>query len=349
MSQETSNRKDDHIRISLEREVEIGGAGFKDVHLEHNALPEINKDSIDTSCKILNHTLNAPILIDSITGGSMRGMDINRRLASAAEKCGIGIGVGSQRAALEDEDLAETYSVVREEAPKAFVYGNIGAAQLREYSTDDIERAVGMIDADAMAIHLNFTQEAAQPEGDVDAYGCIEEIKRVTEELSVPVMVKETGCGISRRTAKKLDSIDVDIINTGGKGGTSWPYIESYRADAAGNKTKAYIGKVFKGWGIPTVASTLLASKVHPYVVASGGIRNGLDVAKSVAIGARCTAAALPFLEPAMESSEAVVQRINRTIEELETAMFVTGSKNLEELSETRFRITGVMKEYLDL
>lgn len=348
MSTKTSERKDDHIRITKEEDVESKGSGFEDVVLEHDALPEIDKGKIDTSCKILGSELEAPVLIDSITGGSKRGKRLNKILAAAAENRGVGIGVGSQRAAIENEGLIETYSVVREAAPSAFIYGNIGAAQLKEYTVQDVERAVDMIDADAMAIHLNFTQESIQPEGDVNAEGCLASIEKTVEELSVPVMVKETGCGISKEVAEKLREVGVDAINVAGKGGTSWPYIESYRARASGSEIKGNMGELFKDWGIPTAASVIIASEVHDSVIASGGVRNGKDIAKSIALGAKCTAAAAPFLKAALKDEERVVEKIDSMVEGLETAMFVAGSKDLKELSNKKAKLTGDLKEYLD-
>ncbi len=348
MSNETSNRKDDHIKITKEENVDMGGAGFEDITLTHNALPEINKNKIDTSCEILGNRLETPLLIDSMTGGSERGEMINRNLAEAAEKHGIGIGVGSQRAGLEDRNLAKTYSVVREVAPTAFVYGNIGAAQLKSYTIEEVEKAVDMIDADAMAIHLNFAQESIQPEGDVDGTNCLESIERVSRDLSVPVMVKETGCGISKKTAKELKKAGVDIINTGGQGGTSWTYIESFRAAASDDFRKAMTGEVFKNWGIPTAASTIYASSVHPCVIASGGVRTGLDIAKSIAIGADASAAAGPFLEPGLKNAEAVSEKIDQMKEELKTAMFVTGSKTIKDLQNKDVKIGGCLGEYIE-
>ncbi|MFP4116517.1 MAG: type 2 isopentenyl-diphosphate Delta-isomerase [Candidatus Aenigmatarchaeota archaeon] len=347
MSDKTSSRKDDHIRITKEEDVESCNPGFKDVVLQHEALPEIDKEEIDTCCEIFGNKLQAPILIDSITGGSKRGKRINSVLASAAEKCGIGIGVGSQRAALEDESLIETYSVVREKAPSAFVYGNIGVAQLKEYETEEVERAVDMIDADAMAVHLNFTQESIQPEGDTNAKSCLQAIEKTVEELSVPVIAKETGCGISQKTAEKLKEAGVDAINVGGRGGTSWPYIESYRARAVNEERKGRMGELFRDWGIPTAASVVMARKAHNFVISSGGVRNGVDVAKSIALGARCSAAAAPFLKAALEGEEKVVETIEDMEEGLKTAMFVTGSENLEGLSEAKVRIRGKTRSYV--
>ena len=347
MSEKTSKRKDDHIRIVREKDVESGGAGFEDIVLTHNALPEINKEEIDTSCELLGNELKIPLLIDSMTGGNEQGKEINRNLAAAAEECGIGMGVGSQRAALEDESLEETYSVVREVAPSAFIYGNIGVVQLKKYNMEKIERSVEMIDADALAVHLNFIQEAVQPEGDVNARGCLEAIKNVKESLSVPIMVKETGCGISQDLAEKLDNVGVDIINVGGKGGTSWPYIESYRASANENHKKAKVGETFKDWGIPTAVSTHVSSEVHPCVIASGGIRTGLDIAKSLALGANAAAAATPFLEPGLKGKKEVINEIERMKEELEVSMLSLSSKNTEELSKVDVGLKGKVRDLI--
>src|SRR6056297_2729537 len=277
---ETADRKDDHIRIIEEEDVETSGTGFADVELVHEALPEIHRDEIDQSVTLFGHELSAPIVIESMTGGHPNTTKINRALAEAAQEMDIAMGVGSQRAGLEldDEELLESYTVVRDVAPDAFLYGNVGAAQLLEYDVDDVEQAVEMIDADAMAIHLNFLQEAVQPEGDVDARGCLDAIEHVTAELSVPVVVKETGNGISRQTARKLTAAGVDVIDVAGKGGTTWSGVEAHRASAAGADRHAKIGERFRSWGIPTAVSTVQAADVHPCVVASGGVRSGLDI-----------------------------------------------------------------------
>ncbi|MHC3438543.1 type 2 isopentenyl-diphosphate Delta-isomerase [Natrialbaceae archaeon A-gly3] len=347
---ETSDRKDDHIRITKEEDVETSGAGFADVELIHEALPEIHRDEIDTSVELFGHELAAPIVIESMTGGHPNTTKINRNLAAAAEEMGVAMGVGSQRAGieLEDEDLLESYTVVREAAPDAFLYGNVGAAQLLEYDVSDVEEAVEMIDADAMAIHLNFLQEAVQPEGDVNACGCLEEIAGVASELSVPVIVKETGNGISKGTAERLADAGVDAIDTAGKGGTTWSGIESYRAAAVGATRQEKVGRLFRAWGVPTAVSTLEAASVHDCVIASGGVRSGLDIAKAIALGARAGGLAKPFLSPAGQGTDAVVELLEDLLLELKTAMFVTGSASVDELQEAEYVVLGRTQSYLE-
>ncbi|AGB14679.1 isopentenyl-diphosphate delta-isomerase, type 2 [Halovivax ruber XH-70] len=346
---ETADRKDDHIRIIEEEDVETSGTGFADVELVHEALPEIHRDEIDQSVTLFGHELSAPIVIESMTGGHPNTTKLNRNLAAAAQETGIAMGVGSQRAGLEldDPDLLESYTVVRDVAPDAVLYGNIGAAQLDEYGVAEVERAVEMIDADAMAIHLNFLQEAVQPEGDVDARGCLEAIERVAEGLSVPVVVKETGNGISGKTAERLTDAGVDAIDVAGRGGTTWSGIEAYRARAVGADRQAAVGERFRRWGLPTAISTIEAADVHDCVIASGGVRSGLDIAKAIALGARAGGLAKPFLGPAAEGTDAVVDLIETLQLELETAMFVTGSQQVADLRTAEHVVLGRTKTYL--
>ncbi|APX97627.1 type 2 isopentenyl-diphosphate Delta-isomerase [Natronorubrum daqingense] len=347
---ETSDRKDDHIRIIEEEDVETTGAGFADIDLVHEALPEIHRDEIDTATTLFGHELSAPIVIESMTGGHPNTTKLNRALAEAAQETNVAMGVGSQRAGLEleDEALLESYTVVRDVAPDAFLYGNVGAAQLLEYDVDDVERAVEMIDADAMAIHLNFLQEAVQPEGDIDARGCLEAIERVTESLSVPVVVKETGNGIARETARRLADAGVDAIDVAGQGGTTWSGIESYRAAAVGASRQEHVGQLFRAWGVPTAVSTREAASVHDCVIASGGVRSGLDIAKAIALGARAGGLAKPFLSPAAQGTDAVVDLIETLSLELRTAMFVTGSASVSDLQSAEYVVTGRTNEYLE-
>ncbi|AFO55689.1 MULTISPECIES: type 2 isopentenyl-diphosphate Delta-isomerase [unclassified Natrinema] len=347
---ETSDRKDDHIRIIEEEDVETTGAGFADIDLVHEALPEVHRDEIETTADLFGHELAAPIVIESMTGGHPNTTKLNRTLAEAAERTNVAMGVGSQRAGLEldDEAVLESYTVVRDAAPNAFLYGNVGAAQLLEYGVDDVEEAVAMIDADAMAIHLNFLQEAVQPEGDVDARGCLAAIERVADELSVPVIVKETGNGMSRETATRLADAGVDAVDVAGQGGTTWSGIESHRAAAVGAQRQEAIGRLFRAWGVPTAVSTLEAATVHDCVIASGGVRSGLDIAKAIALGARAGGLAKPFLGPAGQGVDEVVDLIETLTLELRTAMFVTGSASLSELRDTEYVVLGRTNEYID-
>jgi len=350
MTPGTSDRKDDHIRIVKEEDIEEPGTGFADVSLVHEALPEIHLDDVDTTTEFLGHELDAPVVIESMTGGHPNTTKINRALAHAADEAGVAMGVGSQRAALEDPDVRGSYEVVRDSdaGPDAFVYGNIGAAQLDEYGIEGIEECIDMIDADAMAVHLNFLQEAVQPDGDVDARGCLDAIERTAREASVPVIVKETGNGFSRSTAKRLADTGVDCIDVAGRGGTTWSGVEAYRAASVNDDRGERLGELFRTWGIPTVASTLLAEEVHDCVVASGGVRTGVDVAKSVALGATAGGLAKPFLKPAAQGKEEALEAVEDVVAGLRTAMFVTGSKDIGELSNTRTVFTGKTRQYLE-
>jgi isopentenyl-diphosphate delta-isomerase len=348
-SRDTEDRKDDHIQIVQERDVETTGTGFEDVQLIHDALPEINYGEIDPSINFLGKDLSAAIFIESMTGGHKKTTQINRALAQAASETGIAMGLGSQRAGLEieDEGVRESYTIVRDVAPEAFIYGNLGAAQLSEYDIEIVEEAVEMIEADALAVHLNFLQEAVQPEGDVDARNCLAEIEKISEDLSVPVIVKETGNGISGPTARQLAEAGVDVVDVAGKGGTTWSGIEAYRAAAVDEPRQQQIGNLFREWGIPTAASTIEAVAEHDRVIASGGIRTGLDIAKAIALGALGGGLAKPFLQPATNGSTAVTGRIEDLVAELKTAMFVTGSESIAELQQTEFVLQGKTREYV--
>ncbi len=349
-SSATEDRKDDHVQIARERDVETGGTGLEDVRLVHEALPELHYDGIDTSIEFLGQELAAPIFIESMTGGHHNTTELNRALARAAGETGIAMGLGSQRAGLEldDDGVLESYTVAREVAPEAFIYGNLGAAQLREYDLGTVERAVEMIDADALAVHLNFLQEAVQPEGDVDGRGCLSAIEQVAAGLSVPVIVKETGNGIAGETARALSEAGVDAIDVAGKGGTTWSGIEAYRAAAANAPRQERVGTLFRTWGIPTAVSTIECAAEHDCVVASGGIRTGLDVAKAIALGARAGGLAKPFLQPAADGPDAVVELIENLIAELRTAMFVTGSESIADLQRTEYVLCGATREHVD-
>ncbi|MBU4453947.1 MAG: alpha-hydroxy-acid oxidizing protein, partial [Euryarchaeota archaeon] len=232
-------------------------------------------------------------------------------------------------------------------APNAFIYGNVGAAQLNEFGIEGIERAVEMIGADAMAIHLNFLQEAIQPEGNIDAKGCLAAIKNICSELSVPVIVKETGAGISHSQAVAICEAGAAAIDVGGLGGTSWAGVETYRAQKRGDMLSDHIGRQFWNWGIPTAVSIVESSITVP-VVATGGIRSGIDAAKSLALGASLCGVALPLVAPALKGNKDVVDRLTLVIEELKAAMFLCGCSNVEELSKAPVVIIGKTKEYLE-
>ena len=346
----TSSRKIDHLRICAEEDVESGDAGFGDVRLVHNALPECDMRTIDLSARFLGHTLSSPLFISAMTGGHPGTKEANARLARIAERFGLGMGVGSQRAALENPALADTFSVVRDEAPGAFLVANLGAVQIRDHGVAWAEEAIGMIGANAIAVHLNFLQEAIQPEGDHNAAGCIAAITDLCSAIKTPVIVKETGCGISREVARACWSAGAAAIDIAGWGGTSWAAVESFRADrkdAAGKALKT-LGEDFAGWGIPTVVSLAEVAGTGSPVIASGGVRNGIDMAKCLALGADLCGMALPLLKPALESDEALAGRIETAHRELVASMFLCGAARIRDMRRARLLITGRTRQMMD-
>jgi len=256
--------------------------------------------------------------------------------------------VGSQRAALEDKSLVQSYRVVREMAPDAFVYGNIGVPQLRKYGPEGVQRVIDMIDADAVAIHLNFLQEAVQPEGDVQARGCLEMVELVCRGVNKPVIVKETGAGLSREVAEALKRAGAAALDVGGLGGTNFAPVEAFRARAKGDALQEDLGRVFRTWGISTPVSIVECRSAGLPLVATGGIRTGLDAAKALALGASAASAGLPFMRAALKG-EGEVERVIRFMEaELRTALFLTGSRNPGELRRRRPLFTGTTREILE-
>ncbi|MFQ5945405.1 MAG: type 2 isopentenyl-diphosphate Delta-isomerase, partial [Anaerolineae bacterium] len=280
-------RKADHIRISLEEDVEPMevSSGFDRYRFEHQALPELTLSEIDLSTSFLGKPLSAPLLISSMTGGVEEALAINRNLARAGQEHGIAMGLGSLRAALEEPGMAATYRV-RDQAPDLLLLANLGAVQLNYgYGVDECRRAVELVEADGLILHLNPLQEAVQPEGNTDFSGLLSKIGRVCKALEVPVIVKEVGWGVSRRVARMLEDAGVAAIDVAGAGGTSWTEVERHRARTA---TARSVAAAFSGWGIPTAESLLEVRAAAPDLeaIASGGIRNGVDIAKALALGA---------------------------------------------------------------
>lgn len=347
----TSSRKLDHLRICAEEDVVCGDTGFSDIRFVHNALPECDMGRIDLSARFLGRTLSSPLFISAMTGGHPGTGETNARLARAAETFGLGMGVGSQRAALEKPELKDTFSLVRDEAPHAFLVANLGAVQLRDHGIEWADKAVEMIEADALAIHLNFLQEAIQPEGDHNAIGCFAAIEELCRDFKTPVIVKETGCGISAATARKCWGAGVRAIDIGGWGGTSWAAVEAVRAGkgtTAKDRELKTLGQDFAGWGIPTVVSLAEVLATGGPVIASGGVRTGLDIAKGLAFGADLCGMALPLLKPAMESDRALEMCIKAIHRELTVAMFLTGSAKVADLRKAPVHLTGRTRQMID-
>jgi isopentenyl-diphosphate delta-isomerase len=333
-----TQRKSDHLRISLEKDVSFHRltTGLERYRFIHQALPEINRGEINLSTVFLDKELKAPLIISSMTGGTKAAEQINMNLARAAQAYGMGMGVGSQRAAIEDPQWAYTYQV-RRVAPDIMLLANLGAVQLNHgYGLDECQRAVEMIEADGLILHLNPLQEALQDGGDVNFAGLLAKIEDVCRRLSVPVIVKEVGWGISEEAARKLASAGVAAIDVAGAGGTSWSQVEMYRAN---DELTRQIAADFADWGIPTAESIGLARRGAPQttLIASGGIYTGVEVAKAIALGADATALATPFLRLATISAEAVGQKIHEITEELRTAMFCIGAADPEALKDTPF------------
>lgn len=347
-------RKLDHIRMCLEKSVQARNktAGLEDVELIHNAIPEISKKDVNLGVNFLNYDLDAPIIIAAMTGGHPVAKRINETLAKASKELNIGLGVGSQRAALEDPELADTFRVVREVAPEAFIIGNLGAPQLsRGYDLEEIEKAIKMIDANAIAVHLNTLQEAIQPEGETDFSGVVSAFRRISDKIDIPVIAKETGAGIAREEAETLEKAGVTAIDVGGAGGTSWAGVETHRAAESGDGLRTRIGRTFWDWGIPTAVSTFeVAQSTGLPVIATGGVRSGLDAAKLIALGASAVGVAFPLLRPAYRGDvNEVINTLDTMIEELRITMHLVGAKTIDELKSARAIISGKTGRWLQL
>ncbi len=330
-----TNRKADHIRINLEEDVRFPNltTGLERYRFVHQALPELDLAAVDTTVTVFGKTLKAPLLISSMTGGTPEAGRINFHLAEAAEAAGIAMGLGSQRAALEEPEWAATFRV-RKVAPHILLFANLGAVQLNKgYTIDHCRRAVEMVEADALILHLNPLQEAVQADGDWNWAGLAAKIEAVCRQLPVPVVAKEVGWGISPQTARLLADAGVAAIDVAGAGGTSWTQVEYHRADSERFRRLA---RAFADWGLPTAVSLQLVRQTLPDMMlfASGGLRGGIDIAKCLALGATLGGMAGPFLKAAAHSVEAVAEEIAATVAELRVAMFAAGAGNVKALAE---------------
>lgn len=348
MAEETRKRKADHIKICLEQKAQARKAttGFGQVRFIHKALPEVDRAKIDLSTGFLGHKFKAPIVVGAITGGIEEATGINASIAEAVEKLGLGMGVGSQRAAIEDKQFAKTFAIARTKAPNAFLMANIGGVQLvHGYGVKEVKKAMGMIDADAVAIHLNALQEAVQPEGQANFEGVLAKIAELAGNLDKPVIVKETGAGIAAEEAKKLETAGVKAIDIGGLGGTSFAAVEFYRSKKEANRFQA---KAFWDWGIPTAASLVeTAQTVKIPVIASGGLRTGTDVAKALSLGASLGGISQPVLEVAVKGATETEKLLTDFVDELRNAMFLIGAKKIEDLVKVPVVITGKTAKWL--
>ena len=325
-------RKADHIKINLEQDVRSAlTTGLENYRFVHEALPEVDLNRLDTSLSLFGKTLASPILVSSMTGGTDEAETINLRLAEAAQECGIAMGVGSQRAAIEHPEQARTFQV-RRVAPDILLFANLGAVQFNYgYGIDECRKAVDMIQADALYLHLNPLQEAVQDGGDTNWVGIAKKIEEVCKKLEVPVIAKEVGWGISEKAAKLLADCGVSAIDVAGAGGTSWSQVEMHRAP---DEFTRKLAATFVGWGIPTADSILNVKKAVPNmtIFASGGIKDGLDIAKCIALGATLGGMAGQFLKAAAISTEKAVEMMRLTKRQIEVTMFSCGAGNIASL-----------------
>jgi isopentenyl-diphosphate delta-isomerase len=326
----TQVRKADHIRICLEEDVQFDRTtnGFDRYRFTHCCLPELNLNEIDLSTTFLNKTLGSPLLISSMTGGTEQAQTINYRLAEVAQNYQIAMGVGSQRVVVEKPEVAKTFAV-RSVAPDILLFANLGAVQLNyNYGLGECLQIVELLEADALILHLNPLQECIQPQGDTNFRGLLDKIALLCDRMPVPVIVKEVGNGISAPMAQKLIAAGVAAIDVAGAGGTSWAKVESERAE---NPQQKRLGETFAEWGIPTTECITSIRSVSPSIplIASGGLRNGLEAAKAIALGADLAGLAWPFLQAANESEEALHELMRSLLAEIATVLFCTGNATL--------------------
>ncbi len=352
--QDIPQRKLEHVEITTQQPVNASTApGWADVQLLHACLPEIDKEEIDLSVELLGRRLRAPIVIAGMTGGHPRATPINATLARAAEAFGLAMGVGSQRAALRAPALAASYAVARECAPTAPLFANVGLPQLVDQpdqaalTVEQVATAVATIHADALVVHLNYLQEVVQPEGETRARGTLAALTRLCAALSLPVIAKETGAGMTRRYGALLRDAGARALDVGGTGGTSFALVEARRAGARGHALAERLGQLYESWGIPTAVSVAETADLGLPIIATGGVRSGLDAAKALALGATAVGVARPALSAALEGDEALARWIEGFVEELRVALFLTGSPNVAALRAQPRIILGTTRHWL--
>lgn len=332
-SDATNNRKVEHIRvINRDAEVDRRKFYFDDIRLRHRALPELNLEEVDTSTTFLGRKLSFPLLISCMTGGDHSLVRrINRHLAEAAEACGVAMGVGSQRVMFKTSKARESFAL-RRQAPTALLFANLGAVQLNHgFGLQECRAAVEVLEADALVLHLNPLQEAVQPEGDTCFAGLADKIGAIAQALPKPVIVKEVGAGLSVEDVQLLLPRGVRMFDVAGSGGTSWSRIEHHRQVG---RARNDLGLLFQDWGLPTPRALweLRGCRPEATLIASGGVRSGLDMAKAIILGASLCGVAAPFLKPAMTSTRAVIREIERLHREFRTAQFLLGGPRVDAL-----------------
>ncbi|GHO54200.1 type 2 isopentenyl-diphosphate Delta-isomerase [Ktedonobacter robiniae] len=354
MTDEVKQRKIEHVNIALERDVSAPQqANWSDIRLVHQALPEVDLDAVDTSVEFLGQRLRYPLFISSLTGGHPDVLTINRNLARAAEEYGLALGVGSQRAAIVNPEVSDSFAVTREQAPHAFLIANIGAPQLiaqerhAPFTIEQVQRATAMIGANALAIHMNSLQEAAQPEGDRRAFGEVEALRKLIPQLELPVIAKETGAGVNREQALILRSCGVSAIDVGGAGGSSMSALEAFRSQSRGDEQTMRIGALYRDWGIPTPIAVVECGIARLPLISTGGVRNGLDAARALSLGASLVGMGFPFLKAASQGYEAVCELLQGFIAELKVAMQLSGAASIKQLHEADVVVMGETRVWL--
>ncbi|MGC8585328.1 MAG: type 2 isopentenyl-diphosphate Delta-isomerase [Thermoplasmata archaeon] len=345
------NRKSDHVNIVLNNNVKSHYNYWDDITILHQSMPEIDYDEIDTSVDFLGRRLKYPIIIESMTGGFQGAEKINENIAKVASELGIGMGVGSMRVILKNKNLENTFNVVKNyEIPLKI--SNIGAPQLIKQKNDDplkdedLSYIIDVINANFLAIHFNFLQEIVQPEGERNSKGIENRLNSICKNF--PVIIKETGAGIDYNTALKLKRMGAIAIDISGVSGTSFAAVEYYRALEKNDARGIRLGQTLWDWGIPSPYAVYSVKKVNSKIISSGGIRNGLDVARSIVMGADLVGIAANALKSATESYESLKNEIQLIIEELKSVMFLSGSKNIESLSKKKYVVTGRLKEWME-
>ena len=347
-------RKREHMEIALTAASQgARSPGWEDVHLVSTSLPILGVDDIDIRTSFLGYPLRAPIIIAGMTGGHSDATEVNGVLAEAAEHFGLAMGVGSQRAGLIDRSLTSSYSVVRDRAPSTLVVGNVGVSQLvsragrRAFGADEVGTMVDMVRAGALAVHLNALEEMVQTEGDRMSGGFLEAVATAVELSPVPVVAKETGCGMDRESAASLAGVGAAAIDVGGVGGTSFARIEAIRAQDAGDVRGARLGQTFSDWGIPTAAAIMEVRDSRLPLIATGGLRSGLDAAKALALGADLVGFGRPLLAAAQQGLGCLLAEIQHLLDELRLAMLLSGAEDIAALRRRRPVLTGFTRQWV--